>query len=197
MFSVTIFRPLTFARNYATIADRKSKFGRSSLQAYSEIIVREKAYEPRCFIGVRMLIVWRRRRDYLRAVPLMASSAGKVSVPFLLRTSPPSRANSCLIHDFERLVFSAGAKKGSTKVLPCAGAEDEIRTRATGKGTTPLAGEPLEPLGYFCISCCAAARSRAHTLYHKRGELSKYIFPNFQKKSKKSCACLAGAAKVC
>ena len=77
------------------------------------------------------------------------------------------------------------------------GAEDEIRTRATGKGTTPLAGEPLEPLGYFCISCCAAARSRAHTLYHKRGELSKYIFPNFQKKSKKSCACLAGAAKVC
>ena len=29
------------------------------------------------------------------------------------------------------------------------GAEDEIRTRATGKGTTPLAGEPLEPLGYF------------------------------------------------
>ena len=63
MFSVTIFRPLTFARNYATIADRKSKFGRSSLQAYSEIIVREKAYEPRYFIGVRMLIVWRRRRD--------------------------------------------------------------------------------------------------------------------------------------
>ena len=160
-----------------------------------------------------MLIVWRRRRDYLRAVPLMASSAGKVSVPFLLRTSPPSRANSCLIHDFERLVSCAGAKKGapkcslalaqktrlsagcaldgfvggkgvcpfpashfaafsrelvfnprfraarllrrrkkrSTKVLPCAGAEDEIRTRATGKGTTPLAGEPLEPLGYFCI----------------------------------------------
>ena len=69
---------------------------------------------------------WRRRRDYLRAVPLMASSAGKVSVPFLLRTSPPSRANSCLIHDFERLVSCAGAKKGSTKVLPCAGAEDEI-----------------------------------------------------------------------
>ena len=27
MFSVTIFRPLTSARNYATIADRKSKFG--------------------------------------------------------------------------------------------------------------------------------------------------------------------------
>ena len=31
------------------------------------------------------------------------------------------------------------------------GAEDEIRTRATVSHTTPLAGEPLEPLGYFCI----------------------------------------------
>ena len=97
-------------------------------------------------------VFWRRRRDYLRATPLMASSAGKASVPSLHRASPPSRANLCLIHDFERLVFCASAKKRSTKVLPCAGAEDEIRTRATGKGTTPLAGEPLEPLGYFCIS---------------------------------------------
>ena len=32
------------------------------------------------------------------------------------------------------------------------GAEGEIRTRATVTGTTPLAGEPLEPLGYFCIA---------------------------------------------
>ena len=32
------------------------------------------------------------------------------------------------------------------------GAEDEIRTRATVSHTTPLAGEPLEPLGYFCIA---------------------------------------------
>ena len=30
------------------------------------------------------------------------------------------------------------------------GAEGEIRTRATFNSTTPLAGEPLEPLGYFC-----------------------------------------------
>ena len=37
-------------------------------------------------------------------------------------------------------------------VLFTHGAEDEIRTRATCYGTTPLAGEPLEPLGYFCIS---------------------------------------------
>ena len=189
----------------------------------------------------------------------MASSAGKVSVPFLHHASPPPRTHSCeftissgsssapaqkkgapkcslalaqktrlsagyALDGFvggkgvcpfpashfaafsRELVFNPRfraarllrqRKKRSTKVLPCAGAEDEIRTRATGKGTTPLAGEPLEPLGYFCISCCAAAHSRAHTLYHKRGELSKYIFPNFQKKSKKSCACLAGAAKVC
>ena len=32
------------------------------------------------------------------------------------------------------------------------GAEDEIRTRATVSHTTPLAGEPLEPLGYFCMA---------------------------------------------
>ncbi len=140
----------------------------------------------------RVALVRRLRR---RAARLRI--AYEFSISFVADHVGNARANSCLIHDFERLVFSAGAKKGSTKVLPCAGAEDEIRTRATGKGTTPLAGEPLEPLGYFCISRCAAARSRAHTLYHKRGELSKYIFPNFQKKSKKSCAHLAGAEKVC
>ena len=33
------------------------------MQAYSEIIVREKEYEPRYFIRVRMLIVWRGERD--------------------------------------------------------------------------------------------------------------------------------------
>ena len=64
------------------------------MQAYSKIIVREKEYEPRYFIGVRMLIVWRREEDYLRAAPLMALSAGKVSVPSLRRASPPPRATS-------------------------------------------------------------------------------------------------------
>ena len=34
-----------------------------SHNTYSEAIVREKAYEPRCFIGVRMLNVWRREED--------------------------------------------------------------------------------------------------------------------------------------
>lgn len=56
--------------------------------------MREKEYEPRYFIGVRMLIVWRREEDYLRAAPLMALSAGKVSVPSLRRASPPPRATS-------------------------------------------------------------------------------------------------------
>ena len=37
------------------------------------------------------------------------------------------------------------------------GAEDEIWTRATITDATPLAGEPLEPLGYFCL---------AQTLYY-------------------------------
>ena len=45
------------------------------------------------------------------------------------------------------------------------GAEDEIRTRATGKGTTPLAGEPLEPLGYFCIpSLRGGSFTRSYTI---------------------------------
>ena len=41
-----------------------------------------------------MRIVWRREEDYLRAAPLMALSAGKVSVPSLRRASPPPRATS-------------------------------------------------------------------------------------------------------
>ena len=139
----------------------------------------------------RVALVRRLRR---RAARLRI--AYEFSISFVADHVGNARANSCLIHDFERLVFCIKKRRGKN-ALPFFGAEDEIRTRATGKGTTPLAGEPLEPLGYFCISCCAAARSRAHTLYHKRGELSKYIFPNFQKKSKKSCAHLAGAGKVC
>ena len=39
------------------------------------------------------------------------------------------------------------------------GAEGGIRTLATVSHTTPLAGEPLEPLGYFC---------KAHGVYSKR-----------------------------
>ena len=42
------------------------------------------------------------------------------------------------------------AKKRMPNGHPFLGAEDEIRTRATVSHTTPLAGEPLEPLGYFC-----------------------------------------------
>ena len=42
--------------------------------------------------------------------------------------------------------------KKSTPKGAIFGAEDEIRTRATVSGTTPLAGEPLEPLGYFCMT---------------------------------------------
>ena len=43
-------------------------------------------------------------------------------------------------------------KKPPTDVDGFFGAEDEIRTRATVSHTTPLAGEPLEPLGYFCMA---------------------------------------------
>ena len=44
------------------------------------------------------------------------------------------------------------AKKRQVQDLSFFGAEDEIRTRATVSHTTPLAGEPLEPLGYFCVA---------------------------------------------
>ena len=89
MFSVTIFRPLTFARNYATIADPKKQI----------------------------------REVYFNRITAPKKSRAK------------NNTNSAK----EFVLFTYGA-------------EDEIRTRATGKGTTPLAGEPLEPLGYFCIS---------------------------------------------
>ena len=44
--------------------------------------------------AVRAPFCWRREEDYLRAAPLMALSAGKVSVPSLRRASPPPRATS-------------------------------------------------------------------------------------------------------
>ena len=47
------------------------------------------------------------------------------------------------------------------------GAEGGIRTRATVSHTTPLAGEPLEPLGYFCMA------HKAILLYHIFSSLSK------------------------
>ena len=45
------------------------------------------------------------------------------------------------------------------------GAEDEIRTRATVSHTTPLAGEPLEPLGYFCMAQYICAYSKKPYYY--------------------------------
>ena len=55
-----------------------------------------------------------------------------------------------VIHETERLAFNA--KKRTSLAGAFFGAEDEIRTRATVSHTTPLAGEPLEPLGYFCMA---------------------------------------------
>ena len=56
-----------------------------------------------------------------------------------------------LIHDFDATRIQQQKKHQRNKsCLGVFGAEDEIRTRATVSHTTPLAGEPLEPLGYFC-----------------------------------------------
>ena len=60
-----------------------------------------------------------------------------------------SSRNSWTIHEFGRVL---NAKKRQVQDLSFFGAEDEIRTRATVSHTTPLAGEPLEPLGYFCMA---------------------------------------------
>ena len=57
------------------------------------------------------------------------------------------RANS----RYSRFFHAFYAKKQTSSGRLFFGAEDEIRTRATVSHTTPLAGEPLEPLGYFCI----------------------------------------------
>ena len=61
-------------------------------------------------------VFWRRRRDYLRATPLMASSAGKVSVPFLHHASPPPRTHSCEFTILSNL--SSASKNGGAK-MPC------------------------------------------------------------------------------
>ena len=55
------------------------------------------------------------------------------------------------------------AKKRTPFGRPFFGAEDEIRTRATVSHTTPLAGEPLEPLGYFCNSSISSFLFKSYT----------------------------------
>ena len=59
-------------------------------------------------------------------------------------------------HTISSYSSSAQTKNGQANAYPSFGAEDEIRTRATVSHTTPLAGEPLEPLGYFCIHACGS-----------------------------------------
>ena len=75
------------------------------------------------------------------------------------RTSPPSFYNFSLQLAFARTRDNSPNRAGRLlrqKRTPLRtsffGAEDEIRTRATVSHTTPLAGEPLEPLGYFCMA---------------------------------------------
>ena len=83
------------------------------------------------------------------------------------------------------------------------GAEDEIRTRATGKGTTPLAGEPLEPLGYFCIRLNVRRVRRARgALFSVRSitipylrRIVKVYFRENAKKSKKMIFISCGRRK--
>ena len=49
-------------------------------------------------------------------------------------------------------LYRLHTQKRQVQDLSFFGAEGGIRTRATVSHTTPLAGEPLEPLGYFCMA---------------------------------------------
>ena len=60
--AVRIFLGTSFENN-ATADPKKKNCEGNSGDAHSEAIVREKAYEPRRKIGVRMLNVWRKVRD--------------------------------------------------------------------------------------------------------------------------------------
>ena len=71
------------------------------MQAYSEIIVREKAYEPRYFIRVRMLIVWRREEDVLR-LRLESIGSGRGCGEGRGRKGPLPRTTSAS-HDLRRM----------------------------------------------------------------------------------------------
>ena len=61
------------------------------------------------------------------------------------------------------------------------GAEDEIRTRATVSHTTPLAGEPLEPLGYFCMAQYIFLLFKSYITISHFFALVKAFYPQKQK----------------
>ena len=101
------------------------------------------------------------------------------------KTSPCGSRELVVIHGFGR---AFNAKKRTPVGRPFFGAEDEIRTRATVSHTTPLAGEPLEPLGYFCMAHLFKSYTTiSHfSLLVKAFSLKKEkTFRNFFKKSRK------------
>ena len=92
MFSATILRPLTSARNYATIACRKSKFKR-----YNEM---QKPMKESC--------AWRKKRQPL---PKRVSGDG---------SAPPRLSIWFSCHSFSWRVLGCGARARSAKVCGAA-----------------------------------------------------------------------------
>ena len=133
-----------------------------------------KKYCRKCILFCS--IFWRRRRHTARCAELHRKQTAWIL---------PHSLNFCgsrelvLIHKFSR---AYAPKKGHQNGVLFFGAEDEIRTRATVSHTTPLAGEPLEPLGYFCMAqFIFHFYSKAILLYHIFLRLSKH----FTSKNKK------------
>ena len=143
----------------------------------------QKARQKRAFRGAEDEIFF--------GCALKASAADRRTALRPHRLCAPPRANT------REFTISSGSsfapRKKPAKKRAFRGAEDEIRTRATYNGTTPLAGEPLEPLGYFCMR---GSKYKCHINISYSARLVKAYFREFEKNAKKFLQHLAAARKV-
>ena len=142
---------------------RKASSAKTTFNHFANLIIllrRANSWIIHEFGRVNVRQKRRRRYSMLR---IERHAAENLHTYFLPQHADGARANSWTIHEFGRVL---NAKKRQVQDLSFFGAEDEIRTRATVSHTTPLAGEPLEPLGYFCIAQAVRFIQKAIILYH-------------------------------
>ena len=96
-------------------------------------------------------------RDY--SLTLVASLLDITSPFILICVFSATRTNPRHFDESRRPPFTPKKRRPLGRLF--FGAEGGIRTLATVSHTTPLAGEPLEPLGYFCMVqfCCTYSKS--------------------------------------
>ena len=75
------------------------------------------------------------------------------------------------LHNFERLAYTQ--KRDAPKDISFLAQKTRFELVLRFSHTTPLAGEPLEPLGYFCIAQYSSLIQKAILLYHIFSGLSK------------------------